>query len=268
MQVIKLFTCDVAELLDFFADEMYEPSWSLEEGERRKQLLQSLERTMRSEHQSLTQHELHVPDMPPPDELPPTPDWRERLALASEDQLVVIDVCMKHFELPEPDAPELLALHGCPGAGKSFVLNIILDAARDAGHACVPCAYPTKVAVTFKGGNTVHFQLGLPRSKPNEPIEMNMAAPDTAGGAGARRARALRALVRRARFVFIDEMTMMCAEQLDALVALIQALGFVGAAPTDDAAILLPPLLRDAFVTKNFQLCTAMSPLLRRHVAW
>ena len=48
MQIINVFTCDVAELLDFFADEMYELSWSLEEGERRKQLLQSLESTMRS----------------------------------------------------------------------------------------------------------------------------------------------------------------------------------------------------------------------------
>ena len=262
MQIINVFTCDVAELLDFFADEMYEPSWSLEEGERRKQLLQSLESTMRSENQSLTQHELHVPDMPPPDELPATPDWRERLALASEDQLVVIDVCLKHLELPEPDAPELLALHGRPGGGKSFVLNIILDAARDAGHACVPCAYPTKVAVTFKGGNTVHFQLGLPRSEPNEPIEINMAAPDSESASRAARERG--ALVRRARFIFIDEMTMMRAEQLDALVALIQALGFVGAAPTNDIAILLPPLLRDAFVTR-FDLCAVTSPLLRHH---
>ena len=68
MQVIKLFTCDVAELLDFFADDMYEPCWSLKDGERRKQVLQSLERTMRSEKQSLAQYELHVLDMPPPDD--------------------------------------------------------------------------------------------------------------------------------------------------------------------------------------------------------
>ena len=162
-----------------------------------------------------------------------------------------------------PDWRERQALHGRPGGGKSFVLNIILDAARNAGHACVPCAYPTKVAVALKGGNTVHFQLGLPRSEPNEPIEINMAAPDSESASKAARERG--ALVRRARFVFVDDMMMMRAEQLDALVALIQALGFVGAAPTHDIAILLPPLLRDACVT-NFQLCTAMSPLLRHHV--
>ena len=226
-QVIKVFTCDVVELLDYFADEMYEPSWSIEEDERRQQLLQSLERTLRSENSSLAQYEVHVPDIEPIDELPATAGWRERLEQASADQRTVIDLCLAHLALPEPDAPELLALHGRPGGGKSFALNIILDAARDAGHACVPCAYPTKVAVTFKGGNTVHFQLGLPRSEPNEPIEINMAAPENESANRVTRERG--ALVRRARFIFIDEMTMMRAEQLETLVKLILLMGFVGA---------------------------------------
>ena len=156
---------------------MYEPSWGVEEDERRQQLLQSLERTLRSENSSLAQYEVHVLDIEPLDELPATAGWRERLEQASADQRVVIDLCLAHLALPEPDAPELSALHGRPGGGKSFALNINLDAARDAGHTCVPCAHPTKVAVTFKGGNAVHFQLGLPCSERNEPIEINMAAP-------------------------------------------------------------------------------------------
>ena len=226
-QVIQVFSCDVAELLDYFAEEMYEPSWGVDEDERRRCLLQSLERTLRSENSSLTRHEVHVPDVEPPDELPATPGWRDRMEHASADQRAVIDLCLAHLALPQPGAPELLALHGRPGGGKSYTLNVILDAARDAGHACVPCAYPTKVAVTFKGGNTVHFHLGLPRSEPNEPLEIDMAAPETAGANKAAKERG--ELVQRARFIFIDEMTMMRAEQLDALVQLILALGFKGA---------------------------------------
>ena len=227
-QVIRTFTCDVPDLLEYFAGEMYEPSWSLDEGERRTQLLQALERLMQSENSSLTQHEMHVPHIDPPDELPATAGWRERLEQTSADQRAIVDLCLAHLALPEPDAAELVALHGRPGGGKSFTLNIILDAARDAGHACVPCAYPTKVAVTFKGGNTVHFHLGLPRSEPNQPIDIMMTAPETEGASKVARERG--ALVRRARFIFIDEMTMMRAEQLEALVRLLLALGFVGAA--------------------------------------
>ena len=84
-QVIQVFSCDVAELLDYFAEEMYEPSWGVEEDERRRCLLQSLERTLRSENSSLTRHEVHVPDVEPPDELPATPGWRERMEQASAD---------------------------------------------------------------------------------------------------------------------------------------------------------------------------------------
>ena len=225
-QVIKVFTCDVAELLDYFADEMYEPSWDVEQDARRQQLLQSLEHTLRSENSSLAQYEVHAPNIEPLDELPAAVGWRERLEQASADQRAVIDLCLAHLALPEPDAPELLALHGRPGGGKSFALNIILDAARDAGHTCVPCAYPTKVAVTFAGGNTVHFQLGLPRTEANEPIEINMAAPENVSANRVARERG--ALIRRARFIFIDEMTMMRAEQLEALIKLILRMGFVG----------------------------------------
>ena len=114
--VIKVFTCDVAELLDYFADEMYEPWWGVEEDERRQQLLQSLEQPLRSENSSLALSEVHVPEIELLDELPATAGWRERLEQASADQRAVIDLCLAHVALPEPDAPDLLALHGARAA--------------------------------------------------------------------------------------------------------------------------------------------------------
>ena len=128
LQVIKVFTCDVLELPEYFADAKYEPPWGAEPPERRQCLLQPLVRVLCSENRSLAQYEAAAPGI---DMLNlrrcPQRAWQQRRALARKDQRAAIDLCLSRFTLPELDKPELLALRGRPGCGKSFVLNTTLS---------------------------------------------------------------------------------------------------------------------------------------------
>ena len=250
MQVIQAFTCEVPKLLDDFLEHLVEPAWP--EADKRRLVLEHLQRSLRAENREL--HEYGIEDdleEPLLDEPPVDVAMLDAADHLYDDQQRLYDAACKHLDLAEPQQPMLMHAEGEPGAGKSLVLNALLNYARSCRHRCLPAAFPAKVARKFKGGQTAHFHLGLSCADAGEEIQVEVADPDDASKS--KRARERGALIRAARLVFIDEITMMRGEQLDAIVEMLMWIGFRG---VRCAAVACPGNLR-AMMHAAAALCRA-----------
>ena len=232
MQVIEHFTCEAANLLDTFEDDMTEPEWRANgDAEARQRHLIELQSALDAEGRSLSNYEITAPPAQPPDEPLVQPHFVNGSIHLNPDQQAPFDAAAAHLERDNPEGALLMHLEGEPGGGKTTFLNCLLNHARSRGRVCLPAAFPAKVARKFRGGQTAHYWLGMNSSKPGFEVTLGVAAPDdfSAGVTPAHRRRGARLLA--AGLLFIDQITMMRAEQLDALVRLLLRIGFVGAAP-------------------------------------
>jgi hypothetical protein len=90
--------------------------------------------------------------------------------------------------------------------------------ARPLSRLCLPAAFPAKVARKFPGAQTAHFWLGLAPSTVGEAVTLHVEAPGPDPTTDSKAQRIGRRL-RDARLIFVDEVTMMRADELDAIVA-------------------------------------------------
>jgi hypothetical protein len=118
-------------------------------------------------------------------------------------------------------------VEGEPGGGKSFLLHTLLLRARAMGCSCLPSVFPAKVARKFPGGQTAHFWLALCLSTLGEDIKLHAKIPSTSSSSDTKQQAAGRRL-REANLIFVDEVTMMRAAELDAVVAKLDELCFRG----------------------------------------
>jgi len=95
-----------------------------------------------------------------------------------------------------------MCLMGEAGAGKSYLFRALIAERQRAGHL-VLCAAPSGIAATPLGGQTVHSLFGL-------SVEHRASARGPGLKANCKYAGALR----RARTIFIDEMSMMSEEMI------------------------------------------------------
>lgn len=228
LAVLGAFECDANRLIDDFFDHFIELDWKHETRERcRHLLLLDLQRRLHAQNQSLSDYGL--PEQHLPDEPPPTIDARYLPANVTllPDQRDVFDVVNRHLQLQHPDAPLFLHVEGEAGGGKSFELNVLLNHARNLERATIAGAFPAKVALQFAGGQTLHYWFGLRPSNPGEDIIVDAYMPPLPPALPTR-AQARGKILREARLIFGDEITMMRSDELDALVDKLDELGFRG----------------------------------------
>jgi hypothetical protein len=87
--------------------------------------------------------------------------------------------------------------------------------------------HPAKVARKFPDGQTAHFWLALSPSTLGEDITLHAEVPSTSSSSDTKQQAAGRRL-RDANLIFVDEVTMMRAAELDAVVAKLDELCFRG----------------------------------------
>jgi hypothetical protein len=91
----------------------------------------------------------------------------------------------------------------------------------------MPAAFPAKVARKFPGGQTAQFWLGLAPSNIGGVVTLHAEPPGTDHLTDNKQQRIGRRL-RDASLIFVDEVTMMRADELDAIVTKLHELSFRG----------------------------------------
>lgn len=193
-------------------------------------LLQDLHRRLAASGGSLAEYGFAPEELRPPDPLLPPPDerWlRDDVELAA-DQRAIYERAMAHVRQDAPSAPLFLHVEGEAGGGKTFTLQRLLAEARAMGRIVLPAAFPAKVSRKFRGGQTLHFWFKLKPTSAGEAVELRLETP-SADPASDSQAQAAARIVQRARLVFIDEATMMRADELDAVCQKVVELDFRGA---------------------------------------
>lgn len=139
-------------------------------------------------------------------------------------QRAAFDAVLAHVDRAA-DAQEIgfFRIEAEAGAGKTFLANALTAAVRAAGGRVVCSAYTAKAATNYADGTTCHRTFNLNVTTPSQkPVtELARSGCGKAGRAGARLA--------RAALVIVDEVTMMKASELDAIVAGLRSVRFAGA---------------------------------------
>jgi PIF1-like helicase len=196
------------------------------EHERRLRIVCDLHRRLRSQNKSVCDYGLPEPELDEPALLLPILEHLPPHMQLTRDQQAVFDTVAAHLDDEAPEEPMLVHIEGEAGGSKSTVLRALLAYARSKRRMALPAAFPAKVANTFQGGQTAHCWTGLTPSKAGAEFQFKLQTP----GAGSlqsgfqRRAHQLQT----ACLIFIDEITMMRRDELDAIVDKLDTLHFCG----------------------------------------
>ena len=143
----------------------------------------------------------------------------------NSEQRKLFDAVMEFLATPhsERDQLRVFRTEADAGTGKTFTGNTLANALRAAGCRVVCSAYTAKAATNYRGGATCHRVFCLKVTRANQVPEATLArgGATKAGRPGAR--------LCSAELIVIDEITMMRAGELDAIVKELRALGFIGA---------------------------------------
>jgi hypothetical protein len=224
LMVIKHFKCDPEALLYTFLDNLLEIEW--QGAAARDHIIADLHHRLLAEQSSIADFGLE----PPPEDRSSAEPMRTTCSPPSclePDQRAIFDFVTEHLAAESPPACALVHVEGEPGGGKSFLLEVILSHARSIPRPCLPAAFPAKVARKFPGGQTAHFWLGLAPSNAGDDVTLHAECPSSDSAYDTKQQHVGRRL-RDARLIFVDEVTMMRADELDAVVAKLHELSFRG----------------------------------------
>jgi hypothetical protein len=226
--VLKHFKCDPVDLLDTFLEDLTEADWIGPQA--RTTVIADLHRRLLAQQSSVAQYGFDVPVLEcahAADDISDAADVPDCSTL-QPDQRAIFECVSAHLSQGTPQAPLFVHVEGEPGGGKSFLLHALLVHARTLGRLCLPAAFPAKVARKFPGGQTAHFWLALSPSTLGETITLHAEAPSTSPHSDTKQ-QAVGRRLKDARLIFVDEVTMMRGDELDAVVAKLEELCFRGA---------------------------------------
>lgn len=173
----------------------------------------------------------HAIAYPDPQDLPtcpePTPDDRyaDKKDSLNDLQIKIFKDVTEWAEMPrgQRDGLRVFRVEADAGAGKTFTANIVTNFLRARGHRVMCSAYTAKAATNYRGGSTCHRVFNLNVCAEGEVPKADLCASGCSkpGKAGA--------LIYAADVVIVDEITMMRASELDAIVDALQRLQFTGA---------------------------------------
>ena len=144
---------------------------------------------------------------------------------------VSTNICRQFIEahLSEPRTRlRVIRVEADAGSGKTFLATVAANHQRDLDHVVVETAFTAKAASNYTGGTTSHYAFRLSVSRiDGDPPVVRLVSPR---GASTSKSEDLRASMRlqRASLVIIDEITMMRAAELDAIVDKLGDIEFTG----------------------------------------
>jgi hypothetical protein len=119
-----------------------------------------------------------------------------------QEHQAVYNTVASHLQLEMPNSPLHVHVEGEPGGEKTYLLNVLLSYSCSIGRLTLPAAFPAKVARKFPGGQTAHHWFVQ-----NVQTICKNTQPQRIGQQ-----------LQEARLIFIDEITIMRTNELDALV--------------------------------------------------
>jgi hypothetical protein len=229
---MKNFQCNPPDLLATFLDHLVEADW--QGPDAAIHVIRDLHHRLQTENRSISEFEFDVPPTDPVNDYDvnsttaraPRVFDMEQANLQPEQQAVFATVA-SHLQLEMPDSPLYVHVEGEPGGGKTYLLNVLLSYSSSIGRLTLPAAFPAKVARKFPGGQTAHHWFGLSPSRVGDRVEVRAKRPNDMQERDTQPQRIGRQL-QKARLIFIDEITMMRADELDALVHKLDELSFTG----------------------------------------
>ena len=229
LQIFTAFECDAAALIDTFSSSLLEPQWlQLPDPEQHAAILGDLQRRLAAHHKSLQDYGI-VPPVPNPEPaIPVDPDFLPDRVTLDIDQQAIFDAVVAHVAQTHPKQALFLHVEGQPGGGKSFLLNVCLNHTRSLGHVAIPAAFPAKVARKFAGGETAHFCFAMRPSQYGDTVQLDVQVPPPVPARRLTRLQALGRHLAEARLIFVDEITMMRSDELDAIHSKLRDLNFRG----------------------------------------
>jgi hypothetical protein len=234
MQVMKNFQCNPPDLLAIFLHHLIEADW--QGPDAAIHVIRDLHQRLQAENRSIAEFEFNIPPTIPNNDhdvyvnstaarAPHAFDVEQ--ANLQPDQQAVFDTVASHLELDMPNRPLYVHVEGEPGGGKTYLLNVLLSYSRSIGRLTLPAAFPAKVARKFPGGQTAHHWFALSPSRVGDHVGVRAKRPSDTPERDTQPQRVGRQL-QQARLIFIDEITMMRADELDALVQKLDELSFTG----------------------------------------